>query len=54
MSSNQDVEFMSRIIATHALSFDPWSDVDPMGGRSGGVGGRVRGARLRRRSDPAP
>lgn len=51
MYGNHDIEIMSRIIATHALSFDPWSDVDPLGGRSGG---RARSVRSRRRSDPAP
>jgi hypothetical protein len=52
MYRNHEIEVMSRIIDTRSrgLSFDPWSDVDPLGGRSGG---RMRSPRERRRSAPA-
>jgi hypothetical protein len=49
MYRDHDIEIMSRIIdtRTRGLSFAPWSDVDPLGGRSGG---RMRSPRARRRS----
>jgi hypothetical protein len=52
MYHHHDIDVMSRIIDSRAryLSFDPWSGIDPLGGRESG---RSRSARLRRRSEPA-